>query len=89
MVNSRMAIVEISQRDNIMDSYINDGEQKVTKRKQQPKGTANGRSKKAQLILERAKEDYQCQETVNQLLQEDPKKLLFYFSQQFLTQREF
>lgn len=66
--------------DNIMDSYINDGEQKVTKKKQ-PKGTANERSKKAQLILETAKEDYQCQETVKQLLQEDPKKLLFYFNQ--------
>lgn len=72
-----------------MDSYINNRVQKVTKRKQQPKGTANGRSKKAQLILETAKEDYRCQETVKQLFQEDPKQLLFYFSQQFLTQREF
>lgn len=72
-----------------MDSYINNRVQKVTKRKQQTKGTANGRSKKAQLILETAKEDYQCQETVKQLFQEDPKQLLFYFSQQFLTQRGF
>ena len=75
-----------------MDSYISDGVKRVANRKQQAKGTftgtANGWSKKAQLILETAKEDYQCQETLKQQLEQDPKKLWFYFSQQFLTQKE-
>lgn len=44
--------------------------------------------KKPLLILETAKEDYQHQETLKQELQEDPQKLLFWFSQQFLTQKE-
>lgn len=78
---------------NIMDSYVSDGLQRVANRKQQVKGTftgtMNGWSKKAQLNLETAKEDYQCQETLKQQLQEDPKKLWFYFSQQFLTQNKF
>lgn len=76
-----------------MDSYVSDGLQRVANRKQQVKGTftgtMNGWSKKAQLNLETAKEDYQCQETLKQQLQEDPKKLWFYFSQQFLTQNKF
>lgn len=79
--------------DNTMNSFISDGVQRVANRKQHAKvtftGTANGWSEKAQLILETAKEDYQCQETLKQPLQEDLKKLWFYFSQQFLTQKEF
>lgn len=50
-------LIPSANLDNIMDSYINAGVQKVTKRKQQPKGTGNGRSKRVQLILETAKED--------------------------------
>ena len=60
--NSEAKLIPSVHLDNITDSYISDGVQRVANRKQQAKGTftrtANGGSEKAQPILETAKEDY-------------------------------